>query len=567
MHFITNKKIYGTTFLLVILQYSLVMGNIINRSTHKVFTSASATTYYIHPIIGNDDNSGTSQKSPFKTLAVVQKLRLGAGDKIILANGQVYTGSLNLINQDGSKLNPIKITSIKWDAKENTGQPAIIDFKSLQNGILIQDCSFVEVSNLKLTANGYQTPDEFLPMRCGVLIANIKQPLMTAIKINNLILKDIYYENPGYKRGTEEVKSANGTQKYGWGIRVISDKAENQIKNIEIINCTIADVSHTGIKLTGKAKNISNVNIKNNSVLNVGGPGIQMSEVSDVYVTNNIVDHSGSNTDSRKWGRGSGLWTWGSSNILIEKNKFLNANGPGDSAGAHIDYNCDNVFIQYNLSYNNSGGFCEILGNNYNCAYRYNISINDGWRIKGKDGAFQEGKTLWLSGFNGNKSKRKGPVNTYIYNNTIYCDSTIIPKIAFDNTSSNILIANNIFYTKNKFKIVLGDQYKPDTGTGLFAENIIFTNNLFPSSSFWPKEALFKDANPIYGNPDFSNPKAGIFNALLPKNIAVVSQKGIDVYAFPFNKVKLQYNLKIDKDILGNKIVGKPSIGAIYIAK
>ena len=119
---------------------------------------------------------------------------------------------------------------------------------------------------------------------------------------------------------------------------------------------------------------------------------MQFSGVTDGHIHHNKIDHSGSTADSRNWGRGSGLWTWSCSNIVIEHNRFENANGPGDSAGVHIDYNCNDVVIQYNLSANNAGGFCEILGNNYNCAYRYNISINDGYRVKGVNGAFQEGK-------------------------------------------------------------------------------------------------------------------------------------------------------------------------------
>ena len=76
--------------------------------------------------------------------------------------------------------------------------------------------------------------------------------------------------------------------------------------------------------------------------------------------------------------------------------------------------------------------------------YRYNISINDGHRIKGVDGAFQEGKIFWLSGYQGNKEP-KGPVNSYFYNNTIYSDASIEAKFALDNTSNGIVIANNIF--------------------------------------------------------------------------------------------------------------------------
>ena len=77
---------------------------------------------------------------------------------------------------------------------------------------------------------------------------------------------------------------------------------------------------------------------------------------------------------------------------------------------AYIDFNCSDVIIQYNYSANNVGGFCEILGNNYNCAYRYNISVNDGHRMKGQNGAFQQGKTLWLSGFVGKGNERNGPL-------------------------------------------------------------------------------------------------------------------------------------------------------------
>nr|WP_294898050.1 right-handed parallel beta-helix repeat-containing protein [uncultured Pedobacter sp.] len=524
--------------------------------------SSVATTYYIHPTLGDDANKGTSKAFAFKTLAPIQKLKLTPGDKIVLANGQVYTGSLNLVNQQGNKSKPIEITSIKWDENDKE-QPAIIDFKGLENGILIQDCSFLAISNLQLTANGYQTPNNSQKMRCGVLITNSDKSLMTNISLKQLVVKDVYYENAGYKRGAGEVKSANGTQKYGWGIRLISDDSEKLLKNITISNCTIADVSHTGIKLTGKGQNISDITIRDSRIENTGGPGIQMSEVNNIYVANNLVDHPGSNNDSRKWGRGSGLWTWGSSNILIEKNQFLNANGPGDSAGAHIDFNCDNVVIQYNFSYNNAGGFCEILGNNYNCAYRYNVSVNDGYRVKGKDGAFQEGKTLWLSGYVGNKAPLKGPVNTYIYNNTIYCDSTIVPKIAFANNSSGILIANNIFYTKNDFKAVLGDQYKPDTENSLITKNVIFSNNLFAHKSSWPSEASLKDTNSFYGDPIFKNPELAKINAFTPKNIKIIQHHGIDIVAFPFNKTKLNYSLKMDKDILGNKLIGKPSLGAI----
>ena len=82
--------------------------------------------------------------------------------------------------------------------------------------------------------------------------------------------------------------------------------------------------------------------------------------------------------------------------------------------------------------------------------------------MKGQNGAFQQGKTLWLSGFVGKGNERNGPFNSYIYNNTIIASEKIISKYAIDRASSGVLIKNNIFYIKGESKGVLGDQYKPE---------------------------------------------------------------------------------------------------------
>ena len=520
-----------------------------------------AKDYYVHPTYGNDLNSGESKKKAFKTLQRITLLKLKPGDRIVLARGQLFFESLNLINQNGTLQNPIVITAVEWEGKDSK-KPAIIDFKSQANGVLIEDCSFITLSNITLTGNGYDTKDENLKMRCGLLITSKNSKLMEQILIQNIVIKDVFYENPGFIRGKQEVRTANGTQKYGWGIRLINNNPENLMENITIENCNVNSVCHTGIKLSGSKKNIKKVQLLNNTIENTGGPGIQMSEVESVYVSKNSVSHSGCNDDSRKWGRGSGLWTWGSSNVLIEKNKFTYANGPGDSAGAHIDYNCDNIVLQYNVSAYNAGGFCEILGNNYNCMYRYNISINDGHRIKGVDGAFQEGKVFWLSGYQGDK-ERKGPVNSYFYNNTIFSDSTIEAKFAIDNTSNGVVIANNIFCIKGLSKQVLGDQNKQDSHGQETVQNVFFKNNLFLNETTWPKDLKMEDQKPIFGNPLFL--KEGSLNVAdyTSQNLILLQTKGIEIPALPNSKMNLLFGLKMEKDIMGNEIIGPPSIGAI----
>lgn len=549
---IANHTVMKLPFLILIL----------SLGTASVHLSLAAD-YYVHPTQGNDLNDGSSRSKPIRTLARAGTLPLQAGDRILLAGGQTFAGSLRLTGLHGNAAHPIVITSASWD-QEGTSTPALINFKSELNGILLEGCSFIHVSNIRLTGNGYDshsTPQG--DMRCGVLVTNHQRQPVSDIVLNGLNIFDIFFENQGFIRGKEEVKTANGTQRYGWGIRVINRDSTVAMTSLRIENCTVTNVSHTGIKFTGQAQNIRQVIISGNRIQKTGGPGIQMSEVRDVHVIHNSTDHSGSNDDTRKWGRGSGLWTWGSSRVLIEHNSFLHANGPGDSAGAHIDFNCDNIILQYNLSAYNAGGFCEVLGNTYNCAYRYNVSINDGWRIKGVDGAFQEGKVFWLSGYQGNTAPRKGPVNFYFYNNTIYCDTSLVARIAVDNTSKGILIANNIFHLKGGAQLVPGDQYKPDSVNDKPLENVIFQNNVFFNPESWPSDIKLKDDAPRFGNPGFAHPGGNRLEDYIPENTRMLKNKGIKIKPIPGDNAGLWQPMIPEKDILGNKIRKRPSIGAI----
>ena len=526
----------------------------------------NAETYYIHPTDGNDRNEGTKKEKPWKSFKNIEKLNLKQGDVIALAAGHEIKGSLILKNSKGSEKHPVIITSYKTES--NTNEFATINSRGFLNGILLENCSHILVKNIKISANGgdKQGTARKKSMRCGILVTVLEPVTSENIIINNVDISNIYFENKGFTRSSAEVRSANGTQSYGYGIRFINRIQNALIKNVIVSNSSISEVSHTGIKFTGNKKGaIKNITLFGNNVFKTGGPGIQTSLVVDGHIYKNSVNRSGSNDDSRKWGRGSGLWTWGCDSILIEKNKFENANGPGDSAGLHIDFNCNNIIVQYNLSRNNAGGFCEILGNNYNCSYRYNVSVNDGYRIKGENGAFQEGKIFWLSGYVGSKMKQKGPFNSYFYNNTMYVSDTILTKIAVGKSARGILIANNIFHITGKSKSVKGDQYKPEQAGSMLAKNIVFKNNLYLKEDNWPKNIAIQDTNPFYGNADFKNTGGSEISDYIPANIELIKNKGVIIPKIPNDELGLKLGIKVAVDILGNKIKDNPDIGAIEI--
>ncbi|WP_282073942.1 right-handed parallel beta-helix repeat-containing protein [Polaribacter atrinae] len=527
---------------------------------------AYSNTYYIHPKKGNDKNLGTDECKPWKTFENISKIKFKPGDIISIASGFEVNGSLVLKNQKGSENLPIIINSYK--VKRSKSITAVINAKHFLNGILLENCSFIKIENIKIIANGgnKRAFEKKKSMRCGIQVTVSEPAISENIIINKVSISNIFYGNKGITRSAVEVKSANGTQSYGFGIRFISKIPNTSIKNVTVSNSSISNVGHTGIKFTGrKTSYIKNISLFGNTVSETGGPGIQMSNVKGGHVYNNTVNKSGNNDDSRKWGRGSGLWTWTCQDILIEKNKFENANGPGDSAGLHIDYNCKNIIVQYNFSRNNAGGFCEILGNNYNCSYRYNISVNDGYRIKGKNGAFQQGKLFWLSGYVGTNQKQKGPYNSYFYNNTMFVSDTILTKFTVGNSSRGVLIANNIFHIMGKSKSVKGDQYRPEKSGKIIAKNIIFQNNLYLKEDNWPKIIGIQDTNAFYGNAEFKNSGGTLMRDYTPTNINLIKNKGIIITKIPNDKLGLKQGLKVKEDILGNKINGIPDIGAIEL--
>ena len=518
--------------------------------------STFATEYYVNAATGNDQNNGKSESTAWKSLFKVSNTNLKPGDVVLLATGQEFTGTIEWTNISGSKSKPITLSSYSVG---NSDTLPIINAKGYLNGIKLTDCSHIKINGLTIIADGGKKPKK--GMRCGIFYTSSNLGNYSDITIENCIIKNIFFESTDFQRGKDEVKSANGTQSYGWGIRFLI-KNKSTLKDVFVQSNTVQNVAHTGIKINGR---INNLNILNNEVFKTGGPGMQFSGITNGLVKGNDVNYSGSNDDTRKWGRGSGMWTWGVDTMLIEHNSFRNANGPADSAGCHIDFNCKNIIVQYNVSENNAGGFAEILGNNWNCAYRYNVSINDGHRVKKKGVAFQEGKIYWLSGFVGKDRKRHGPYNSYFYNNTIYVKSDVLAKMAVAKVASGALLMNNIFYIEGKSKAVLGDQYQPQEEGEATIENVVFKNNLFLKTENWPKEVLIQDKAPVFGNPQFVNAGGKEIIDYTPTNIELIKNKGIEIPLIPGDKKGLFNGIKMTKDILGNEIKGNPDMGAIEL--
>ncbi|QBY04225.1 right-handed parallel beta-helix repeat-containing protein [Thalassotalea sp. HSM 43] len=539
--------------------------------TSVLAASALATDYYVHPD-GSDNNDGLSEQTPLQSLTRVNSITLEAGDAIYLAANETHMGSLELRWEDGTAEQPIVVSSYGGEQTDR----AKIDAAGYLAGISMLNVRHINISNIEIIANaGAQHKNRLGQwMRLGVLIDvnhhNAVNPY-GYISMDNLFIHDIYHEEFGFDRGNDN-NTPNGTQNYGWGVRLFNNNnGTTKLTNISLSNSEIADVAHTAFKITSNSNrdieqrrwgNVYQVSLTDNYIHDIGGPGIQFGGTNSGYVGHNKVHRTGSGSDSRKWNRGSGMWPWGSKNLLIEFNEFTDAQGPADSAGFHIDFNCSNVIVQHNLSKNNAGGFIEILGNNENNSYRYNVSINDGYRKKGVDGASHDGKILWLSGYVGKNNPQVAPKNNYLYNNTIYTKPEILAQFAVHNETDGLVVANNIFYIEGASRHIDQNIYNLVDGENP-TQDIKVTNNLFLSTDNWPDTLLAQSSDAIIGEPSFSNKGGNSALDYVPTNSELIANKGVDIEAIADDPIGLVDGFNVETDILGNVLDGNQHIGAI----
>ena len=330
-------------------------------------------------------------------------------------------------------------------------------------------------------------------VRFGIKVVASSKDLEN-FNFNDLYIHDIY---------PTPVNTNNIHLGYGIKFETQSDIASgslNTISNVKVINSIISNTGHYGLWI--KSLGLVGIDsVKNNQILvencvfeHTGGSGFVPNKSKNVLVQDCIFNHTGSSIDQRMWKRGSGMWPFDCKNVVAQHNKFMNAHGPMDSYGSHIDYGNENVVFQYNYSCNNEGGFAEILGDNKNCGYRYNISVNDGYREDPNGTPWdKKGKIFWVSNYCGQNPIRCPSVGTFIYNNSVFVSDTLNPEIYFWPNVGDVHVYNNLIVTGQNGQTI-------PTLLENDPSDLYISHNLFFDSTRIDLDIELKN-NAIYGDP------------------------------------------------------------------
>jgi hypothetical protein len=494
------------------------------------------TTYYIDSQSGNDNNTGTTPEQAWKSLEKTNLIDFTPGTKIMLKRGSLFQNSkIVLEERSGTINNPIVIGSYGSD------ELPIIDMNNTPEfAIVIIGGNHIVIENLEMK-NGMG----------GIQLARVEnKSVFSGFTFRNLYIHDMF---------------TDGGAAFQLNPRRHDQKLAAMYSDVLVENCRAERINRSFVTGNG----LKNCTIRNNVFSYSAGPGMVIGLTTNLIIRGNIIDSSGSRIDSRYYGRGSCAWLLHCTDVLVEKNKFLNAQGWLDSYGFHLDIGNVNCIIQHNLSMNNSGGFVQILGKNRNCVYRYNVSINDGYRRKGEfDGRFrviQNGYVISLNGFVPPRGGDfAGPYNSYIYNNTIYMEEHIQPGFNIRYTVDGAIIANNIFYFKNAAE---NDTKKRTDRENeeMVAKNVLFDNNLFLNQECFPSDMMAEARNHIFGDPQFRVMGGTSPENYLPLNDSLVKNRGIKIISLSGENDDFAPSLRVEVDFFGNPIEGKPDLGAIEL--
>jgi hypothetical protein len=471
--------------------------------------------YYLSSSNGNDANEGTIE-APWRTLDKISSKKLTPGTIVYFKKGDRFNGHF-VVNGSGTTKKPIVITFYgKGEKPIISGEVGIKGGGDFQEAILVHNNEHIIFDNLDIQNNRHVNRKGINPeLAFGIHILNDGNTSLKNFVFRNLTIQNVY--------AVKEVLDASAFDGLEVaGIRVFSAwnslKNQRNIQDILVENCYFTNLQRFGIHLKQGGSSpkvnddfinrVANIICRNNKFYYIGGTAILPQRTYNCLIENNIFDHPGATTDPRMPGRGSSVWTFQCINTVIQYNHCLSTRGYFDSHGIHVDHSNKYTFIQYNYMEDCEGGFVEILKGNENAVYRFNVSVNDGWRNGG--GPIRKWKnsnhTLWISN-NTNPSANHSPQfskENYIYNNTIVLDYNNIDDpnknetTAIEINAKSTYIFNNIFYSKNG-----GQIGKQNVKVNTNGSKSLVQNNLF----YGEVDNRFKilDDKASNGNPKFNN--------------------------------------------------------------
>ncbi|WNR42892.1 carbohydrate binding domain-containing protein [Paenibacillus roseipurpureus] len=522
-------------------------------------------TYYVDPAGDDNNNTGTSASSAWKTIGKINNTTFAPGSTILFKGGQIFSGNVTFTNSDfGTIANPITIASY------GTGKATIS--AGTGTAISLADTYGYAITNLKLDGTNRSTNTGY-----GIYVNNnsIAKKLKLLYVGDNVItnfrtgvMNRTLLDTSTYHRKLEAVNFV------GNDVHTVYDYA---ITSQELTS-TGADRGSDGFAIGTNGDTVSNLYAGYNTMYDSIKPtdsscwGLFYGGKAQMLMVENNTAYNG--------GAKEGLWNWGGIYSVYQFNTVHDittsgADGDGINPGASSE-----VLVQYNYIYNTDGAgilLDEGYGENFtaqNTVIRYNI-IHDTYK------KWTSSLNEWGELYGGIAINGKGNNHT-IYNNTISTSNgsaAITIQGAHNNWqpnstdilgTNNFKVYNNILNASNGSILIATSVC--GTCTGQIKGNLYYTNGgvfkminrygsgtTYTSMSSWRSALGYETENSadtsVIGNPALVNPtvggnpnnfKIGSTSAAKDTGRNLSSLYGLDVGKIDYFQNSTPYNTNYD---------------------
>ena len=388
---------------------------------------AVGTSYYVNCAAATNGN-GTAA-SPWNNLTTVNSQTFAPGDSLLFNRGTTCTGSF-VFSSSGTSTNRITIDAY------GTGALPSIDGTGQNRAVKLLDTSYVTMQNMEVKNSSVWgillTTDHSAPA-VGITLANLVVHHVTGGDYTAMNAKwtGLVVFAPGMVVEPNMTKGSGTYNRNSYFSNVLVD-------NVQAYDTTLwAGIFVWGVQIdqdhqwaadcANQAVQSRGIVIQNSTVHNTYGDGIAQFCSQNGTLQNNVVYQSGMQPAPVTTGTPVGLWWWTSENMLGQLNESYDNHSPGvDGGGYDIDYGSTNSTMQYNYGHENSTYCTSVFGYSGPTTtniVRYNVCAGDGtvhtYLKNGVVTPMPGDSELYVCTWGGGKL-----VNTWIYNNTFYINST-----------------------------------------------------------------------------------------------------------------------------------------------
>jgi len=420
--------------------------------------AASATTYHVDSVRGDDANRGTRRSQPWRSLSRVGQAEFQPGDRILLRSGSAWPGEQLWPKGSGRPGQAIQI-----DRYEEGPLPLLSGNGQIGDVVYLFNQQYWEIRNLEIT--NFREGDDPWDNR------NVKRAVHVVAEdvgaVHHIHLKNLVIHDVNGCLGPDQFPSKNNG---GIFFEVRGGRVETWYDGFWIEGCRISNVDRGGVSNISSWMNRTvtdntgwvpsrNIVIRNNVFEGIGGNGLIVRAAFAPLVEHNLFRYCG-----KKLSGNAMFFAFCDDAVGQYNEAYEEVYEPGetDAAGFDIDIKNKRAIFQYNYSHNNGQGafvICTGTGDpesdfQKDAVLRYNICENNRRRtvyisghVDGTDvynNVFYLGPELSENLILWHRGKRGAPDHTRYFNNIFY---VLGPNNSYRlEDSTNDRFDSNVFY-------------------------------------------------------------------------------------------------------------------------